>query len=143
MALGGASKSADVIVRALVWGIGIILLYILIKKLYTKFLRRNAGKAYVNGDNLDASTNYDNIAKECHDTFDIFFTSGEELSSLCSQLLSLNDDEIGQVNNRYLLLYGNNTKTLQDSILGGFWGAPPGNSPCGKLLERLSKMNLN
>lgn len=110
--LGGVQKLANTLIKVILIAVIAYACY----KLYIKWKRRDVGKAWVDPSLLDPNKNYDNIAKECHDVFDGWWTGSEEAENLSKQILALDNNEIKQVNNRYVTLYGNGTRTLQDAI---------------------------
>ena len=137
-ALGGTTKVVDIIVKLVI----AIVVFVMLRKLYIQWKRRNAGKAFVDTSALDPAKNYDNIAKQVHDACDnsFVFTSGADVDNVSKQLLFLTDNELKQVNNRYVELYGNGSRTLQDAIADPICIGCPARS---LLLERLEKLNLN
>jgi len=136
---GGTKAAVEGIVKIVVVAVILYLAY----KLYKKFQLRNAGKAYgVNKGNLDPSQNYENLAKGVHDAVGgwIIFQSGDDIENMAKQLLFLNDDELKQVNNLYLKLYGNSEQNLQDAFSGAVCVFC---SSRELLLERLTKLGIN
>lgn len=138
-AFGGSEKVIDLLVKLVV---ALVVLYMLYN-LYTKWKRRNAGKQWVDSNALDPAKNYDNLAKSIYDAFEAPIwggANGDEMENAAKGLLFLTDNELKQVNNRYLKLYGKNTQTLQDAI---------SDRVCifcesvSLLLERLQKIGLN
>jgi hypothetical protein len=136
-ALGGTAKVVDLLVKLIIAAIVIYLLY----NLYNKWKRRNAGKQWVDTQKLDPAKNYDNLAKSVYDAFEKpWLADGDEMENAANGLLFLTDNELRHVNNRYLVLYGKNTQTIQDAIT---------NRTClfcesvSLLIDRMQKIGLN
>lgn len=133
--LGGGAKAIDTGLKL----VAIIIAIVLLRRLYLKFVRRNAGRVNVDQSQLMNGRNYDNIAKQVHDLRG-FFTSGEDVNGLAAQLNRLNDEELKQVSNRYLILYGKGKETLQDALSDMLcWFC----DDYKLLLNRLDALNLN
>lgn len=110
---GISEKVAKMIFGAII----AIVIAIFVYKLIVKWKRRNAGKQYVDTSNLNPNVNYDALAKGVFDATDGWLPlSGSSLEEIAGQLVVLNNNEIKQVNNRYLELYGKGTDTLQDAF---------------------------
>jgi hypothetical protein len=135
-ALGGGAKVVELLVKLIIAAIVIYMLY----QLWIKWKRRNAGKAFVDKSQLDPAKNYQNIAKQVNDAVSGWLPSGDDIEAVCKQLLFLTDNELREVNNQYLQLYGKGTKTLQDAISGPICLFCEARD---LLLERLQKLNLN
>ena len=134
--LGGIDKAAAALFKVVI----VIIIVVLLNKAWKRWLRRDAGKAWVDPTKLDPSKNYQNIAKQVSDVFDRNWVSSEAAEKLCKSLLFLNDNELREINNQYLRLYGNGTRTLQDAISDMYVCIS-----CDArklLLDRLDKLNL-
>lgn len=141
LALFSASGGVDKLVGTLVKVVLIGVIAFAAWKLYIKWKRRDVGKAWVDPSLLDPNKNYDNIAKECHDVFDGFWTGSEEAENLSKQILALDNNEIKHVNNRYVVLYGNGTRTLQDAVKDMVFCISCDSR--NALLEKLQTLGLN
>lgn len=135
-AIGGTAKVVDIAVKLVM----AIIIFIVLRKLYINYIQRNAGKAFVDKSNLDPAKNYDNIAKSVHDAFTGLWKNGDDMESVSKSLLFLSDNELKEVNNRYVKLYGNGKTSLQDAISEPFCVFCETRD---LLLERLSRLNLN
>lgn len=108
----------DKIIKLIVMFLAALAIYFAIKAAITAYKRRNAGFQVVNGQQLDPSKNYDSYAKAINDACAGFWNFGcaGDMETAVDTLVPLNNDELKQVNNRYLTLYGNGTKTLHQAI---------------------------
>jgi len=108
---------SDKLVKLVLVIVGITVLYFSIKKIAQTVRRRDAGKQIVDRANLDASKNYDSYALAVSTAFDAWgFNDAEEMDNVGATLLTLNNDELKEVNNRYLKLYGKGTRTLYGAL---------------------------
>lgn len=115
-ALGGF----DQIIKFVLYAIAAIVIYMTIKKLWQAYNRRNAGLQNVNGAQLDPNKNYDSYALAVHSAFDNFTNSADDMENVATTLLPLNNDELKQVNNSYVKLYGKGERTLYEA-LNDYW----------------------
>ena len=111
-ALGGTTKFVDIIVKLVIAGV----IFFALRSLYIRYKRRNAGKQYVDKSALNPNINYDALAKGVEDATSGILLSGAALEDIAQQLVVLNNNELRQVNNRYLELYGKGKKTIQDAF---------------------------
>jgi hypothetical protein len=107
----------DKIIKLIVMFLAALAIYFAIKAAITAYKRRNAGFQVVNGQQLDPNKNYDSYAKAVADACTSWWQGcATEMSTVAQTLLPLNNDELKQVNNRYLSLYGNGTETLKQAM---------------------------
>ena len=136
--LGGVDRVTKIVTYAVI----AIVLYFSIRYIIRKIKRRDAGRSgWVDPTGIDPTKNYDNIAKAVSDAFDNIVNSAQEMEDVGQQINALSNNEILHVNNRYLTLYGKNTRTLQDAM-SDYWVC----FPCSNLkavLDRLKTLNIN
>lgn len=106
----------DKFVKFILYVIAAIAIYYTIKKIIQTIKQRNAGKQVVDLSQLDAGKNYDSYALAVHTAFDNFWNDADEMNDTAGTLLPLNNDELKQVNNRYLTLYGEGETTLYQAL---------------------------
>lgn len=111
-AIGGTKVIIDLAVKIV---IAAVIIYTL-RSLIIKWRRRNAGKAFVDKSQLNPNVNYDALAKGVFDATKGYILSGNDLEDIASQLVVLNNNELRQANNRYMVLYGKGKETLQDAF---------------------------
>ncbi len=135
-ALGGFDK----VIKFLLYAIAAIAIFYALKKIYENWKRKDAGKQVVDGTQLDPSKNYDSFALAIHNAFDNWVNSADDMDDAAGTLLPLNNDELKQVNNRYLSLYGDGERTLAQAI-SDYWFCVPC-SNVGALQERLKSLGI-
>lgn len=135
-AFGGFDK----IIKFVLYAVAFIVLYYTIKNLWKGYKRKDAGKQVVNGSNLDSNKNYDTFALAVHNAFDNWVNSAEKMNDVAGTLLPLNNDELKEVNNRYLSLYGEGERTLLEAVTD-YWICTPCTN-LGALQARLKALGI-
>ena len=92
-------------------------IFFVLRTAYIKYKRRKVGIAVdINENQLYTDKNYDNFAKLISDTFDDNFEFSSTMESTAETIMSLNDDELKFVNNRYRVLYGGTGRSMLDAL---------------------------
>lgn len=115
---GGVSETiARAYVKPLIAVVLIVVAVLVIRKIYKAIKLRKVGKIPYDKNDLNPDLNYDNYANEVHEAFTGWFPDfGSTQEAVSGRLMSLSDNELKYVYNRYNNLFGKGTVTMYQDM---------------------------